>query len=140
MPDVGGRRPYRERHALALAPRSPGRNAASGECFTQVLSGPRASRARAPSRATPTGGDSEFAPLGSDRKYPRKGRYKVTDGDGLYLLANPAGGKYWYIKYYLGGRPQEVVFGVYPAVSLKLAREKRVDAPLIRMCAVDHGH
>jgi hypothetical protein len=32
------------------------------------------------------------------------------------------------MKYYLGGRPQEVVFGVYPNVSLKLAREKRLDA------------
>lgn len=59
---------------------------------------------------------------------PREKRYKVTDGDGLYLLVNPAGGKYWYMKYYLGGRPQEVVFGAYPAVSLKLAREKRQDA------------
>jgi hypothetical protein len=59
---------------------------------------------------------------------PREKRYKVTDGDGLYLLVNPAGGKYWYMKYYLGGRPQEVVFGVYPNVSLKLAREKRLDA------------
>src|SRR6204780_895521 len=59
---------------------------------------------------------------------PRDKRYKVTDGDGLYLLVNPAGGKYWYMKYYLGGRPQEVVFGAYPAVSLRLAREKRQDA------------
>ena len=59
---------------------------------------------------------------------PREKRYKVTDGDGLYLLVNPAGGKYWYMKYYLGGRSQEVVFGAYPAVSLKLAREKRQDA------------
>jgi integrase len=59
---------------------------------------------------------------------PREKRYKVTDGDGLFLLVNPAGGKYWYMKYSLGGRPQEVVFGAYPAVSLKLAREKRQDA------------
>jgi Arm DNA-binding domain len=59
---------------------------------------------------------------------PREKRYTVTDGDGLYLLVNPAGGKYWYLKYSIGGRPQEVVFGAYPAVSLKLAREKRQDA------------
>ena len=43
---------------------------------------------------------------------PADKRYKVTDGDGLYLLVNPAGGKYWYMKYSLGGRPQEVVFGL----------------------------
>jgi integrase len=59
---------------------------------------------------------------------PREKRYKVTDGDGLYLLVNLAGGKYWYMKYCVGGRPQEVVFGAYPAVSLKLARDKRLDA------------
>lgn len=59
---------------------------------------------------------------------PADKRYKVTDGDGLYLLVNPAGGKYWYMKYSLGGRPQEVVFGAYPAISLKVAREKRQDA------------
>ena len=59
---------------------------------------------------------------------PRKKRYKVTDGDGLFLLVHPAGGKYWYLKYSLGGRPQEVVFAAYPAVSLTLAHEKRQDA------------
>jgi integrase len=59
---------------------------------------------------------------------PRAKRYKVTDGDGLYLLVNPAGGKYWYMKYYLSGRPQEVIFGAYPKVSLRLAREKRQEA------------
>jgi integrase len=59
---------------------------------------------------------------------PREKRYKVTDGDGLYLLVNPAGGKYWYMKYSLAARPQEVVFGAYPAVSLKLARERRQEA------------
>jgi hypothetical protein len=36
---------------------------------------------------------------------PADKRYKVTDGDGLYLLVNPAGGKYWYMKYFFGLPP-----------------------------------
>ena len=59
---------------------------------------------------------------------PQVKRYKVFDGDGLYLLVHPNGGKYWYLKYHVSARPQEVSFGTYPAVSLKLARERRVEA------------
>ena len=46
----------------------------------------------------------------------------------MYILVHPKGGKYWYMKYHLGGRPQEIAFGTYPAVSLKLARERRDEA------------
>lgn len=55
-------------------------------------------------------------------------KFKVFDGDGLYLLVHPKGGKYWYMKYHLAGRPEEVAFGTYPAVSLKQARERRDEA------------
>jgi Arm DNA-binding domain len=57
---------------------------------------------------------------------PQVKRYKIFDGDGLYLLVHPNGGKYWYLKYHFSARPQEVSFGPYPAVRLKLARERRV--------------
>jgi hypothetical protein len=63
---------------------------------------------------------------------PREKRYKVTDGDGLYLLVNPAGGKYWYMKYYLGGRPQEVVFGVYPRCPWRALSNTVCNAFLLR--------
>ena len=59
---------------------------------------------------------------------PKDKKYKVADADGLYLLIHPKYGKYWYFKYHIGGRPQEVAFGTYPEVSLKLAREKREEA------------
>jgi len=59
---------------------------------------------------------------------PKEKKYKVFDGDGLYLLIHPKYGKYWYLQYHLGGRAQEVAFGTYPTVSLKLAREKREEA------------
>jgi integrase len=59
---------------------------------------------------------------------PKGKKFKVFDGDGLYILVHPKGGKYWYMKYHFAGRPQEIAFGTYPAVSLKLARERRDDA------------
>jgi len=59
---------------------------------------------------------------------PKEKKYKVFDGDGLYLLIHPKYGKYWYLQYHLAGRAQEVAFGTYPTVSLKLAREKREEA------------
>jgi integrase len=55
-------------------------------------------------------------------------KYKVFDGDGLYLLIHPKYGKYWYLKYHIDARPYEVALGTYPAVSLKLARERREEA------------
>jgi integrase len=59
---------------------------------------------------------------------PRDKKYKAFDGDGLYLLVHPRGWKYWYMKYHIAARPHEVSFGAYPAVSLKLARERRDEA------------
>ena len=59
---------------------------------------------------------------------PKEKKYKVADADGLYLLIHPKYGKYWYLKYHIDGRPQEIALGTYPAVSLKLAREKREEA------------
>jgi integrase len=56
---------------------------------------------------------------------PKDKKYKVADADGLYLLIHPKYGKYWYFKYHIGGRPQEVAFGTYPGVSLKAARDRR---------------
>jgi integrase len=59
---------------------------------------------------------------------PREKKYKVFDGNGLYLLVHPRGWKYWYMKYHIAARPHEVAFGAYPAVTLKLARERRDEA------------
>jgi hypothetical protein len=59
---------------------------------------------------------------------PTPKKYKVFDGDGLFIVVHPRGGKYWYMKYHIAGRPHEVAFGTYPSVSLKHAREKRDEA------------
>lgn len=57
------------------------------------------------------------------RSLTTPGRY--ADGEGLYLQIAASGGKYWRMKYRFGGKEKLLAFGVYPAVSLKDAREKR---------------
>jgi hypothetical protein len=53
---------------------------------------------------------------------------KHFDGGGLYLELTPAGGKYWRLKYRHGGKEKRLAFGVYPAVSLKAARDRAAEA------------
>jgi integrase len=49
---------------------------------------------------------------------------KHTDGGGMYLLVN-AGGKYWRMNYRFAGKRKTLALGVYPAVSLAKARQRR---------------
>lgn len=51
---------------------------------------------------------------------------KHFDGGGLYLELVAPGHGYWRLKYRFGGKEKRLAFGVYPAVSLKLARERRM--------------
>ena len=53
---------------------------------------------------------------------------KHADGAGLYLEITAAGGRYWRMKYRFGGKEKRLAFGVYPAVTLKQARERREEA------------
>ena len=48
---------------------------------------------------------------------------KLTDGRGLYLLVNPSGSKLWRWKYRVLGKEKVLALGIYPDVSLALARE-----------------
>ena len=59
---------------------------------------------------------------------PKSKPYKLTDGEGLFLLVTPAGGKYWRLKYFFEGREKLLALGVYPEVSLSEARERRLQA------------
>jgi integrase len=53
---------------------------------------------------------------------------KLFDGGGLYLLVNPTGSRWWRLKYRVSGREKLLSLGVYPDVSLKLARDRRDEA------------
>lgn len=59
---------------------------------------------------------------------PREKPYKMADGDGLYVLVNPGGGKLWRLKYRFEGKERLFAIGAYPAVSLKEARARAVTA------------
>lgn len=54
-----------------------------------------------------------------------KGIQKLHDGGGLYLWVYANGGKFWRLRYQLGGKEKSLSFGSYPQVSLKEARAKR---------------
>lgn len=51
--------------------------------------------------------------------------YKLADGGGLYLYVQKDGSRYWRMKYYYLGKEKLLSFGVYPAISLAEARDKR---------------
>jgi integrase len=59
---------------------------------------------------------------------PGEKQIKLTDGDGMYLLITPSGGKCWRLKYRFEGKEKVLAFGTYPEVSLSEAREKRFAA------------
>lgn len=56
---------------------------------------------------------------------PKVNEYKLTDGDGLYLLVRPNGAKHWRLKYRFLGKEKKLSIGVYPDISLADARLKR---------------
>ena len=55
----------------------------------------------------------------------RGGVQKLSDQFGMYLFLSPAGGKYWRLKYKLGGREKVLSIGEYPLLTLTQARDAR---------------
>ncbi len=62
--------------------------------------------------------------------------YKLTDGQGMYLLVNRVG-KYWRLDYRFGGKRKTLALGVYPDVGLKAARHKRDEARRLLAQGID---
>lgn len=69
---------------------------------------------------------------------PAEKPYKLSDERGLYLLINVAG-KYWRLDYRFGAKRKTLALGVYPDVSLRLARERRDEARQLLADGVDPG-
>ena len=59
---------------------------------------------------------------------PQDKPYKLSDADGMYLLVQPNGAKYWRLKYRHAGKEKVLALGVFPEVGLKTARERRANA------------
>lgn len=59
---------------------------------------------------------------------PKKKVYKVGDGKGLFLLVHPNGSKYWRLQYRFNYIQKTLALGVYPYVSLSMARQRAFEA------------
>ncbi|WP_186133568.1 tyrosine-type recombinase/integrase [Burkholderia gladioli] len=64
---------------------------------------------------------------------------KLFDGGGLFLLITPAGQRYWRLKYRFAGKEKLLALGVYPDVTLAVAREKKDSARKKLAVGVDPG-
>ncbi len=54
--------------------------------------------------------------------------YKLSDGEGLYLLVQKSGSKLWRFRYCFAGRENMLAFGAFPATPLAAARSRRDEA------------
>ena len=70
---------------------------------------------------------------------PRTKAYKISDGEGLFLLVMPTGSKYWRLKYFFAGKEKLLALGVYPDIDLAGARERRAQARKLLAAGTDPG-
>ena len=68
---------------------------------------------------------------------PRERPYKLWDSGGMFLIVTPRGGRWWKLKYRVYGREKSLSLGVYPRVSLALARERREKAKDLLEAGID---
>lgn len=68
---------------------------------------------------------------------PQAKKVKLFDGEGLFLLITPTGGKWWRLKYRFGGKEKLLLLGVYPEIGLKEARRRRDEARTLVAQGVD---
>ena len=59
---------------------------------------------------------------GAPQFIPTDKPYKLADAKGLYLEVDPAGGKYWRLKYRHTGKEKRISLGVYPEVTRSAAQ------------------
>lgn len=68
---------------------------------------------------------------------PLRGVLKRSDGNGLLLLVYPNGSKYWSFKYRWLGKQKSLSLGVYPDVTLAMAREANQQARRLVAQSID---
>lgn len=68
---------------------------------------------------------------------PKEKPYKLSDGQGLTLLIQPNGSKWWRYRYRINGKEKMLSIGTYPDVTLKKAREMRVTADDLLKQSID---
>ena len=68
---------------------------------------------------------------------PLEKEYKLTDGFGMFLRVTPKGSKYWQMAYRFEEKQKLFSIGVYPAVSLSDARQRRDEARRLLAQGID---
>lgn len=75
--------------------------------------------------------------LAIEKLKPKEKQYKVSDGNQLSLLVEPAGAKLWRLRYTFCGREKMLSLGSFPQVSLAAARGKRDEALALLTNGID---
>lgn len=70
---------------------------------------------------------------------PTEKSRKLSDAGGLDLEVAPSGGKWWRLKYRFGGKEARLSLGVFPDMSLKIARERRDENRRLLADEIDPG-
>jgi integrase len=70
---------------------------------------------------------------------PKDKKYRLPDGNGLYLEITPSGGKLWRMKYRFAGKEKLLSFGGFPTISLKDARQFKDEAKKLLANDIDPG-
>lgn len=70
---------------------------------------------------------------------PTEKPVKLTDGNGMHLLIQPNGSKYWRLQYRFSGKQKMLALRVYPEVSLSEARRRRDEARQLIANNIDPG-
>lgn len=68
---------------------------------------------------------------------PQTKPYKLPREQGLFVLVTPKGAKLWRFAYTFEGREKLLSLGIYPAVPLALARERRDEAHKLLATGID---
>ena len=68
---------------------------------------------------------------------PKEKAYKLSDGEGLVLLIQPNGSKWWRFRYRFNGKEKMLSIGTYPEVTLKVTRKMCEDARELLAQGVD---
>jgi hypothetical protein len=69
-------------------------------------------------------GSNKLTEAAAKQAKPKEKSYRLPDGSGMYLEVMPTGSKYWRLKYRYNGKEKRLALGVYPTVTLSVAREK----------------
>lgn len=65
--------------------------------------------------------------------------FKLADQHGLHLYVRPTGFKSWRMKYRFDGKEKQLVFGAYPEVGLRQARDSMLEARQLLRKGIDPG-